>query len=149
MDLLKNHKIPISEAASRSLTLLAPAFVMRLTPEQQDIVFEAFFRLDYLSQGLKVPRPFQLDFTLALRDGRDVVLRAGTGYGKTITMVLPIILSRGQVAITISPLKLLQETQVCALKLPVMMLCYMSFCTGCRVQSLWHQIYCHQRRHSQ
>ena len=59
-------------------------------------------------------------------------------YRKTITMVLPIILSQGQVAITISPLKLLQDTQVCALKLPFMMLCYMPFCTGCRVQSLWH-----------
>jgi ATP-dependent helicase YprA (DUF1998 family) len=143
MDLSRNHKIPISEAASRGLTLLAPAFVMRLTPEQQDIVFEAFFRLDYLSRGLKFPCLFQLDFTLALRAGRDVVLRVGTGYGKPIAMVLPIILSRGQVAITISPLKLLQETQVCTLKLPDIMLCYMPFCTGCRVQSLWHQINCH------
>lgn len=117
MDLSRNHKIPISEAASHGLTLLVPAFIMCLTPEQQDIMFEAFFRLDYLSRGLTVPHPFRLDFTLALRDGRDVVLHAGTGYGKTITMVLPIILSRGRVAITISPLKLLQETQVCALKL--------------------------------
>jgi ATP-dependent helicase YprA (DUF1998 family) len=113
MALSRIQEIPISEAACRGLASLAPAFVACLTPEQKDIVFEAFFRLDYLSNGFKIPRPFQLDFTLALREGRDVVLRAGTGYGKTIAMVLPIILSRGQVAITISPLKLLQETQVC------------------------------------
>jgi len=112
MALSRIQEIPISEAACHGLASLVPAFVACLMPEQKDIMFEAFFWLYYLSNGFKIPRPFQLDFTLALREGRDVVLRAGTGYGKTIAMVLPIILSWGQVAITISPLELLQETQV-------------------------------------
>jgi len=49
-----------------------------------------------------------------------------------------IILSWGQVAITISPLKLLQETQVCALKLPVMMLdAICAWCMFLLVRILW------------
>ena len=81
----------MSEVARYGLTLLALAFVAGLTPKQRDIVLEAFFQLDYLSRGLKTPHSFQLDFTLALREGWDVVFQAGTGYGKTIALVLPII----------------------------------------------------------
>jgi hypothetical protein len=69
MDLETSGEIPMSEAARRSLALLAPAFVHGLTPEHRQIMFEAFFRLDYLSRGLKAPRPFQLEFMLALKEG--------------------------------------------------------------------------------
>jgi Rad3-related DNA helicase len=49
---------------------------------------------------------------LALKKGKDVVVQAGTGYGKTPAMILPILLTPGKIVIIISPLKLLQVLQV-------------------------------------
>ncbi|KAF8589577.1 hypothetical protein K439DRAFT_1612591 [Ramaria rubella] len=47
---------------------------------------------------------------IALIKGRDVILSAGTGSGKTLTFILPLIADPGAVGITISPLKRLQNT---------------------------------------
>jgi superfamily II DNA/RNA helicase len=83
-----------------------------LTRVQRELVFTAFLKLDELSGGIKIPTSLQLQCLLALKDGKDIVVRTGTGYGKTVAMILPILLAPGKFAIIISPLKLLQESQV-------------------------------------
>jgi len=59
-----------------------------------------------------LPREFQLHATLALLSGKDVLVDVGTGYGKTICMVLPCILDPTVLSMIISPLKRLQALQV-------------------------------------
>ncbi|RXW21997.1 hypothetical protein EST38_g3859 [Candolleomyces aberdarensis] len=59
-----------------------------------------------------VPREFQLKATIALCSGKDALIDVGTGYGKTFCMVLPTLLSPGNISLVVSPLKKLQEMQV-------------------------------------
>ncbi|KAJ7626970.1 P-loop containing nucleoside triphosphate hydrolase protein [Roridomyces roridus] len=59
-----------------------------------------------------VPRQFQLEATLALADGRDVIVDCGTGSGKTLCQILPNLLFPTTSSLTISPLKRLQVVQV-------------------------------------
>ncbi|KAG2353568.1 hypothetical protein BDR07DRAFT_1309106, partial [Suillus spraguei] len=61
-----------------------------------------------LTSTVIVPRQFQLEAVLATLNGRDSVITAGTGSGKTLCIIIPILLRPGTVSITISPLKRLQ-----------------------------------------
>jgi hypothetical protein len=48
-----------------------------------------------------VPREFQLEATIAIVSGRDSLIDVGTGYGKTLCMIIPCLLDPGlQEAIT-------------------------------------------------
>ena len=49
---------------------------------------------------------------LALKDGKNVVVLAGTGYGKTIAMIFLILLTLGKIVVIVPLLKLLQTSQV-------------------------------------
>jgi ATP-dependent DNA helicase RecQ len=113
MELNFDQQIALSDNARRGISALAIDFVRELTPIHKELVYRAFLQLDELSEGLKTPRSLQLQCLLALKDGKDVVVRAGTGYGKTIAMILPILLTPGKIAVIVSPLKLLQTSQVC------------------------------------
>ena len=58
-------------------------------------------------------RPFQLECAIALKTGEDLICTAGCGAGKTLTMALPVMmLDEGKLALTIVPLKLLQQNHV-------------------------------------
>ncbi|KAG2144383.1 P-loop containing nucleoside triphosphate hydrolase protein [Suillus bovinus] len=59
-----------------------------------------------------VPRQFQLEAVLATLNGQDTIITAGTGSGKTLCIIIPILLCPGTISMTISPLKSLQATQV-------------------------------------
>ncbi len=61
------------------------------------------------------PRPFQLDGAVALCQGKDVTVRAGTGFGKTLIMVMPSFLSSKIISVIISPLNAIEEDQVSCL----------------------------------
>jgi hypothetical protein len=69
MGLLCIQESSISEAACHGFILLTWAFITCLTSEQKDIVFKAFFQLDYLSTGSTILCPFQLAFMLMLWGG--------------------------------------------------------------------------------
>lgn len=58
------------------------------------------------------PRDFQLDAAATLCKGRDLIVNAGTGFGKTLCMVMPCFLSSSTIAFIISPLNALEEDQV-------------------------------------
>ena len=59
------------------------------------------------------PHEWQLDVAKALLLGIDTVVIAGTGSGKTIPFILPLVLNREKMVLIISPLKVLQCDQVC------------------------------------
>ncbi|KAG2047864.1 hypothetical protein BDR06DRAFT_896564, partial [Suillus hirtellus] len=62
--------------------------------------------------GTKQPKPFQLECLISLLTSRHVVVRAATGAGKILAMILPLLLSPDKIAITVTPLKLLQKDHV-------------------------------------
>ena len=59
------------------------------------------------------PYDWQLDVMEAILLGLDTVVIAGTGAGKTMPFVMPLLLDEKKKAIVISPLKILQADQVC------------------------------------
>ncbi|KAF9221447.1 hypothetical protein BS17DRAFT_640606, partial [Gyrodon lividus] len=58
-----------------------------------------------LTSSTIVPRVFQLQASLAILNGRDTIITAGTGSGKTLCVLIPMLLRPGSMSITISPLK--------------------------------------------
>jgi ATP-dependent helicase YprA (DUF1998 family) len=59
-----------------------------------------------------IPCHFQLQASLAILNGHDSIITAGTGSGKTLCLLIPILLRPNSISITILPLKRLQVTQV-------------------------------------
>ncbi|KAJ7222321.1 P-loop containing nucleoside triphosphate hydrolase protein [Mycena pura] len=59
----------------------------------------------------KPPYDWQIDVAEALILGLDAVVIAGTGAGKTIPFMMPLLLHRKKFVLIISPLKVLQEDQ--------------------------------------
>lgn len=58
------------------------------------------------------PYNWQLDVTEAMLLGLDSVVIAGTGSGKTIPFMLPLLLHARKMILILSPLKVLQQDQV-------------------------------------
>ena len=81
---------------------------------------EAVQRLDALracllvfavTDGCIFPRQFQLRAGLAAYEGKNTIVNAGTGSGKTLSMAVPLLMNPDAVGIIVSPLKRLQSTQ--------------------------------------
>ena len=68
-----------------------------------------------------VPREFQLEATITIMSGRDSFIDVGTGYGKTLCVIIPCLLNPESLAVIFSPLKRLQAVQVLEFE------CYDSF----------------------
>ncbi|KAG2749372.1 hypothetical protein P692DRAFT_20804099 [Suillus brevipes Sb2] len=102
----------LSLAARDAIEDLPPDFLSALSTTQHQQVFKAFSRLDFISQGSQHPKLFQLRCLVSLLSARHVVLRAATGSGKTLAIILPLLLSPNKIAITVTPLKLLQRDHV-------------------------------------
>ena len=58
------------------------------------------------------PYSWQLDVTEVILLGLDSVVMAGTGAGKTMLFMMPLLLNKKKRIIIISPLKVLQKDQV-------------------------------------
>jgi ATP-dependent helicase YprA (DUF1998 family) len=69
----------------------------------------------FQEQYTKPPYEWQIDVSEALVLGLDAVVIAGTGAGKTMPFMMPLLLHREKFVLVISPLKILQEDQVRAL----------------------------------
>ena len=80
--------------------------------QQQRDVCWAFNIMDKLTEGKKVPRLFQMRTALEIIAGKNVVVRAGTGSGKTIAMALAMLLRTQWIFVTLAPLLALQEQHV-------------------------------------
>ena len=99
---------------------LSDEFINKFDPKQRDIIIEAFLQTDYRTHGIQSPRLFQIECAVALKTGQDLMRTAGCGTGKTLAMVLPVmLLDDKKMAITIVPLKLLQQNHVRPLTLTI------------------------------
>ncbi|KAJ7744501.1 P-loop containing nucleoside triphosphate hydrolase protein [Mycena maculata] len=105
--------LPMSQAALDAFRSLPHLFLANLTAPERVIALESFLHLDFASKGTKTPRELQILATIAVRSGKDLLVRSGTGSGKTIAMILPVLMmSPKSVAVTISPLRLIQDNHV-------------------------------------
>jgi len=86
-------------------------FLNSLTLPERTTCLRACTMLFKVTNG-KIPRQFQLEATLATISKRDSIVIAGTGAGKTVCILLPLLLSPDRISIMISPLKRLQINQV-------------------------------------
>jgi len=82
-----------------------------LDPDQHLDAFRACLLVFSVTDGWVVPRQFQLEAGLATYRGKNTIINAGTGSGKTLSMVIPLLMNLEAIAIIISPLKRLQTTQ--------------------------------------
>ncbi|KAF9542091.1 hypothetical protein CPC08DRAFT_717012 [Agrocybe pediades] len=79
---------------------------------QKGICLRACLIIYTVTRGRVVPRQFQLEASLETYQGRDSIIIAGTGHGKTLCIVIPLLLNPKKNAILVSPLKRLQLMQV-------------------------------------
>ncbi|EIW77908.1 P-loop containing nucleoside triphosphate hydrolase protein [Coniophora puteana RWD-64-598 SS2] len=113
MHVLYTIQGPLSETARESFDYLSFDFVEKLTLSEALLVHQAVAWFDFYTKGKGQLREFQLKSALKTLAGENVVVRAGTGYGKTMCMILPLILgNQSKIALTVSPLKLLQKNHV-------------------------------------
>ena len=59
-----------------------------------------------------VPQEFQLEATIAIMSGRDSLIDVGTGYGKTLCVIIFCLLNSENLFVIFSPLERLQAVQV-------------------------------------
>jgi ATP-dependent helicase YprA (DUF1998 family) len=92
---------------------LPTSFWMSYDDEKLAIGLRACLAIWAASGKKIVPNEFQLTATISVMSGQDTLVDVGTGYGKTLCMIIPCLLdSPGSISIVISPLKRLQAVQV-------------------------------------
>ncbi|KAF8486547.1 P-loop containing nucleoside triphosphate hydrolase protein [Russula emetica] len=89
-----------------------PEFLGKLDTSERETVYRCCLLLSTVTNGEKIPREFQLKAVLTLLAGKDCLIDAGTGSGKTLCMILPALLDPTAVSLVVSPLKRLQVLQV-------------------------------------
>ncbi|KAJ6548991.1 hypothetical protein B0H19DRAFT_1074776 [Mycena capillaripes] len=111
--LLHEIALPMSQAALDAFRRLPQTFMANLTAAERMITLNVFLYLDFASKGTKTPRQLQILAALAVSKGKDLLVRSGTGSGKTLAMIIPVLLlDKNAVAITISPLRSIQDNHV-------------------------------------
>ena len=106
----------MSGTSQDKLNYLSDDFIRQFKLIECKIIIEAFLQTDIRTNGIQVPRPFQLKCAVTLGMGQDLVCTAGCGTSKTLAMALLVtMLDEGKIALTIVPLKLLQQNHVCTL----------------------------------
>ncbi|OAX38544.1 P-loop containing nucleoside triphosphate hydrolase protein [Rhizopogon vinicolor AM-OR11-026] len=92
-----------------ALQSLPTDFTSALDTLQRQNIIDAFVRVDFLTKGTIRPKSLQPKCLISSLASRHVVVKAATGAGKTLAMMLPLFLSPNKMAITVTPLKLLQK----------------------------------------
>ena len=65
-----------------------------------------------LLRSLHHPRNFQLNATIRIAEGKDTILIAPTGSGKTLVLAMPLLFHNEKFSLVISPLHALETDQV-------------------------------------
>ncbi|KAF8871288.1 P-loop containing nucleoside triphosphate hydrolase protein [Infundibulicybe gibba] len=92
--------------------LPSPELLESLSKPDHALCLRACLLVYTITRGRIVPTDFQLEAALETARGRDSVVISGTGSGKTLCIVIPLLLFPTTITITISPLKRLQMMQV-------------------------------------
>jgi DEAD/DEAH box helicase len=116
MDARNSSADRIKELISRLglLSKLPGDFLDSLDDRDRVICLRATLLCYYVTDGAQIPREMQLRAVLADQHGKDYLVAAGTGSGKTLPMALNILLedpAKKLITLTLSPLKRLQSTQ--------------------------------------
>ena len=90
-------------------------FLISFPPNGNEIalVLRAILLLYTVTASAKVPHRMQLESLLLVMANLDSLMNVGMGSGKTICMVLPVLLDPTSITLVILPLKRLQMNQVC------------------------------------
>jgi len=112
-------KLPVLEVEARelipALRLLSTVFLDLLSLGQKQDVLRGCMLVFILLKGKAVPCDFQLQACLGPLAGRDTILCSGTGSGKTLVLILMLLLRPQDVSFLIVPLKRLQLAQASGL----------------------------------
>ncbi|KAF9555906.1 hypothetical protein CPC08DRAFT_642232, partial [Agrocybe pediades] len=84
---------------------LPATFWEQYTTNERLIGYRACLLLWTVTNHRLIPREFQLEATIATLSGKDTLIDVGTGYGKTLCMILPCLLEPHKTAMVFSPLK--------------------------------------------
>jgi hypothetical protein len=98
-----------------NLNTLPTTYLEKLSKEDRITASRACLLAWAVTGGIQIPRELQLRACLETYHGRDSLINAGTGSGKTLPIVLNLLLDdprENGISLTISPLKRLQVTQV-------------------------------------
>ena len=88
------------------------SFWVPYNDDERNIGLRACLLVWTVTYSKLVPREFQLEATIAIISGRDSLIDVGTGYGKTLCMIIPCLLDPEGLSVIFSPLKRLQAVQV-------------------------------------
>jgi len=101
--------------ASYKIISICYNFLISFPPNGNEIalVLRAILLLYTVTASAKVLRRMQLESLLPVMANLNSLVNAGTGSGKDICMVLPVLLDPTSITLVISPLKRLQMNQVC------------------------------------
>jgi len=79
------------------------------SPSEVDLEYISNLAFEELGQ---CPFRWQLETTMAILTGNDIVLDVGTGCGKSLCFSLPLLLRKTDISLTVSPLMALMIDQV-------------------------------------
>ena len=91
---------------------LSATFWAPYNDDERNIGLRACLLVWTVTYSKLVPREFQLEATITIMSGRDSFIDVGTGYGKTLCVIIPCLLDPESLAVIFSPLKRLQAVQV-------------------------------------
>lgn len=88
------------------------AFYNSLPSDRRVDAYRATIMVYYLSNKTIIPKTTQLEAALCLVFGQDCVVIAPTGFGKTLVIIMALLLRPLEGSLLIVPLKRLQQCQV-------------------------------------
>jgi hypothetical protein len=117
LDFIRTCPLPSLDRLVSNLGLhehLPVSYLDTLDDNDKAICYRAALMCYSVTGSTQVPREMQLQVVLANQNGRDCLVSAGTGSGKTLPIALNTLLDdpgKSLVTLTLSPLKHLQMTQ--------------------------------------
>lgn len=88
------------------------SFFDSLPADHQADAYRAIAMVSHLSYHAIIPKTTQIEAALACVYGCDCVVIAGTGFGKTLIVIMMLLLRPLRGSLLISPLKRIQKSQV-------------------------------------
>ncbi|KIK01227.1 hypothetical protein K443DRAFT_132396 [Laccaria amethystina LaAM-08-1] len=119
MSVSSNTNKALQEFRDLPVALLKPAFDVLIpadcaptaafwapyNDEERNIGMQACLLIWAVTDFKLVPWEFQLEATIVIMTGKDSLVDVGTGYGKTLCLIMPCLLDPENLSVIFSPLK--------------------------------------------